>query len=517
MYLTPADLKHYLSPTDINKIEITFFQLNSPSSLLENAVTLIETPDTIDDDNYPLAMGLMDPRMGVIEPALKCKTCGKRFGKNKCPGHFGYIELTIKVFHPDYFKKVKQILSLYCFECGYPLIGSESLDRYKKLLRSKCNDRERKDVIDKVIKLSKKVKKCSNCQYSNRRIKLKKPITELKNNSKIFPIDIECFLEKIHKSDYFDFNASQNIEWMILSVIPVVPVHMRPYYSNGEESLVEDGLTLKYQNLIKVNQHLSELLNSDAPQLIVENEWEQLQKRVDQLFRSLHYRVDKSKERFARVQWPSFVLNGLRSSRPEVRGLAAIISGYVEFAGRDQIIKSLIETAWDENADVQVAAIRSLMYLKSSESVEPLKQLFNDVTNMKVHAELVHFFNSIDEGVVIPLDVSDDESQKTSLEILEKVKSMSSEEIKSIFQQLEKNSYDGVSDDVIFEKLFHHLLYCLRKELKIEEISQDISLNDQKMDRLTDLFIDGEIIDTDYVEMMEILKEENEEKEKSLQ
>jgi hypothetical protein len=509
--MSPMDLNHYLSPTDVNKIENTFFQLNSTRSLREYAVTKIVTSDTIDDEGYPITLGLMDPHMGVIDSELKCKTCGKRFGKDKCMGHFGYIDLAEKVFHPDYHKRLKQILSLYCFECGSPLIGSGFLDRQKKLLRSKCNDKDREDVIEKVIKLSKKVQKCPNCEYPSRRIKLKKPIATF-NNSKICPMDIECFLEKIHKSDYFDFDPSQHLEWMILSVIPVVSVHMRPYYFDEDDYLVEDGLTLKYQNLVKVNQHLSDLIKFGAPELIVEHEWGQLQNRVDQLFRSLHYRVDISKKRFVHVQWPSFILNGLHSSRPEVRGLAAIISGYVDFAGRDQIIKSLIETVWDRNADVQVAAIRSLMYLKSKEAVEPLKKLFNDVTNIKVHVELVHFFNCIDEDLIIPLDVSDNESKKASLELLQKVKSMSAEGIQRIFQQMEKKRYEGISDDAIYEKMFHHLLYCSRKELEIEKISQDISLNIQKMDRLTDLFIDGEIVDTDYVEMMEILKEENRQK-----
>ncbi|MEZ5335384.1 MAG: hypothetical protein R2741_09170 [Methanolobus sp.] len=45
------------------------------------SVTAIITADTYDDDGYPIDMGLMDLRLGVIDPGLKCKTCGSRAGE----------------------------------------------------------------------------------------------------------------------------------------------------------------------------------------------------------------------------------------------------------------------------------------------------------------------------------------------------------------------------------------------------------------------------------------------------
>ena len=37
----------------------------------------ITIPDTYDEDGYPIAGELADQRLGVIDPGLKCRTCGE--------------------------------------------------------------------------------------------------------------------------------------------------------------------------------------------------------------------------------------------------------------------------------------------------------------------------------------------------------------------------------------------------------------------------------------------------------
>jgi len=73
------------------------FGLISPKEYRKMSVTRVITADTYDDDGFPIEMGLMDPRMGVIDPGLRCKTCGGRAGE--CPGHFGHVELIAPVIH----------------------------------------------------------------------------------------------------------------------------------------------------------------------------------------------------------------------------------------------------------------------------------------------------------------------------------------------------------------------------------------------------------------------------------
>ena len=52
------------------KIGSIAFALLSPVEIREMSATKIITADTYDDDGYPIEMGLMDPRLGVIEPGL---------------------------------------------------------------------------------------------------------------------------------------------------------------------------------------------------------------------------------------------------------------------------------------------------------------------------------------------------------------------------------------------------------------------------------------------------------------
>ena len=89
------------------KIGEIYFTLLSPNEIRKMSATKVITADTYDEDGFPIAMGLMDPKMGVIEPGLRCKTCGQRVGKDKCPGHFGHIDLAMPVIHVGHIKIIQ--------------------------------------------------------------------------------------------------------------------------------------------------------------------------------------------------------------------------------------------------------------------------------------------------------------------------------------------------------------------------------------------------------------------------
>ena len=62
-------------PKRIKGIKFTFM---SPHEIRKVSSTKIITADTYDDDGFPIDMGIMDLRLGVIEPGLRCKTCGSK-------------------------------------------------------------------------------------------------------------------------------------------------------------------------------------------------------------------------------------------------------------------------------------------------------------------------------------------------------------------------------------------------------------------------------------------------------
>ena len=79
------------------------FSTLSPDEVRKMSATKIITADTYDDDGFPIDMGLMDPHLGVIEPGLRCKTCGNKV--DECPGHFGHIDLAMPVIHVGLVKR----------------------------------------------------------------------------------------------------------------------------------------------------------------------------------------------------------------------------------------------------------------------------------------------------------------------------------------------------------------------------------------------------------------------------
>ncbi|MEM2491889.1 MAG: DNA-directed RNA polymerase subunit A', partial [Candidatus Bathyarchaeia archaeon] len=79
------------------RIDRILFSLLSPSEIRKMSVAEITTPDTYDEDGVPIPSGLMDERLGTLEPRQKCKTCGNTAAL--CPGHFGHIELAEPVVH----------------------------------------------------------------------------------------------------------------------------------------------------------------------------------------------------------------------------------------------------------------------------------------------------------------------------------------------------------------------------------------------------------------------------------
>ena len=82
------------------------FTLISPSEIRKLSAVEIQTADTYDEDGVPIVSGLMDGRLGTLEPRQKCKTCGNT--ASACPGHFGHIELAEPVVHVAFAKLTSQ-------------------------------------------------------------------------------------------------------------------------------------------------------------------------------------------------------------------------------------------------------------------------------------------------------------------------------------------------------------------------------------------------------------------------
>lgn len=259
------------------------FSLLSPKELRKMSATKVITADTYDDDGFPITMGLMDPKLGVIEPGLRCKTCGLRVGKDKCPGHFGHIDLAMPVIHVGFVKSIRNCLRTTCRECGYLLLSDERKKELLQLLETyEVQGRDTSHLFKLVMKEC-GIDKCPRCGREVGKIDLDKPTSFRENGKKLTPSEVRTWLEKIPDDDLplLDINRSAaRPEWMVLMVLPVPPVTVRPSVTleSGERS--EDDLTHKLVDVIRINQRLQENRDAGAPQLIVEDLWELLQYHV---------------------------------------------------------------------------------------------------------------------------------------------------------------------------------------------------------------------------------------------
>ncbi|MEF8772904.1 DNA-directed RNA polymerase subunit A' [Halodesulfurarchaeum sp.] len=161
------------SPKSIGTIS---FGLMDPEEYRDMSATKVITADTYDDDGFPIDMGLMDPRLGVIDPGLECKTCGQRSGS--CNGHFGHIELAAPVIHVGFSKLIRRLLRGTCRECSRLLLDEESQNTYRdELERTRSLDKDVDDVTKSAIREARKTDVCPHCGEKQYDVKHEKPTT----------------------------------------------------------------------------------------------------------------------------------------------------------------------------------------------------------------------------------------------------------------------------------------------------------------------------------------------------
>ena len=297
------------------------FSLFSPELVRKMSAAKITVPDTYDDDGYPIDGGLVDTRLGVVDPGLRCKTCGGR--AKECPGHFGHIDLVRPIVHVEFGKHIYAILKATCPHCkklvaNKPIIAIVEKEEAEEDIKADAAphladvkegavgdvehasaevEAEKKQKAEKekaekaekaaAAKAEKKPKekkggkkKCPHCQMELPEYKYLKPTAFYRDKEELLPSEIRDLLSGISDDDVrrlgFD-PVYARPEWMVLGALPVPPVNVRPSITleTGERS--EDDLTHKLVDIIRINQKLEANINAGAPQLIIEDLWELLQ------------------------------------------------------------------------------------------------------------------------------------------------------------------------------------------------------------------------------------------------
>ncbi len=268
------------------------FAVFSPSEVRKYSIIEITAPETYDEDGMPVQGGLMDNRLGTLEPGQKCGTCGNT--ATRCPGHFGHVELAEPVLHIAFVGNIHKLLISTCRACGRLRLTDEELEGYRNKLKdqSTFTPNLAEDMAKNIILAAKKVKICPHCDKVQYDIEFTKPtifheITEEGGATRLLPVAIRERLERLTDQDLALLRyhtKSTRPEWFVLQVLPVPPVAVRPSITLESGIRSEDDLTHKIVDILRVNQRLRESKESGTPPLIVQDLVDLLQYHVTTYF-----------------------------------------------------------------------------------------------------------------------------------------------------------------------------------------------------------------------------------------
>jgi len=262
------------------------FGVLSPDLIRKMSVAEISSPDTYDEDGMPIPTGVMDPRLGTLEPGQRCKTCGNTY--LGCPGHFGHIELPVPVIHVGFAKTIYELLKSTCRSCGRILLSDDDINRYKEEIKQlKESGRPYRHVFYRVKQRAMSEQTCPHCGEKQLKIELEKPVNIIevteKGPERLSPSQVRARLERIPDDDLWllDINPeTSRPEWMVLTVLPVPPVYVRPSITLESGFRSEDDLTHKLVDILRVAQRLRENINAGSPLPVIEELSDLLQYHV---------------------------------------------------------------------------------------------------------------------------------------------------------------------------------------------------------------------------------------------
>ena len=222
-----------------------------------------------------------------------CDRCGVEVTKSKVRRErMGHIELAAPVAHIWYFKGIPNRIALMLdvspkaiervvYFASYIVVdpGTSNLQ--------KCQILSEKEYVDAVeqygegsfdAEMGAEALKKLLAQIDVEKLS-QELLSELKNASEQKKVKLIKRLDTVEA-----FRKSGNKpEWMIMSVVPVIPPDLRPMVQLDGGRFATSDLNDLYRRVINRNNRLKRLLELGAPEIIVRNEKRMLQEAVDAL------------------------------------------------------------------------------------------------------------------------------------------------------------------------------------------------------------------------------------------
>jgi len=262
------------SQAEVKKVKCVQFGVLPPQQLKQLSVVEVTCADTF-ENGRPKPKGLSDLRLGTIDRDWICETC---HCENDCPGHFGHVELCRPVYHIGFLGTVQKILRCVCINCSR-LLAEEEDDRVVAAQRKKRPERRLADIVRacQSARVCSEEAGCGFEQPSTIRREELQFVFEFKSGGQIREKQVvdaaRChqIFSKI-SDDHCRLMGLDPVharpEWLLVSVVPIPPPHVRPGVFSGS-GRSEDDLTHKLADIIKANAALRENEQRSAPMHIV--------------------------------------------------------------------------------------------------------------------------------------------------------------------------------------------------------------------------------------------------------
>ena len=385
------------------------FAVWSPQEIRKYSVCEITQPETYDEDGMAVQGGLMDGRLGVLEPGQKCLTDGNTAARS--PGHFGRIELAEPVLHIAFVDNIYKLLQSTCRTCGRIKLPPEELEKFRKIQQrnSSYTILSSKHMPEQIQERAKKQKDCPLCGKAQYELIFTKPSTFVEKTeigeNRLLPITIRERLSNITDDDLrllgYDPETARP-EWFVLQVLPVPPVTVRPSIILETGIRSEDDLTHKLVDIIRVNQRLKESKEAGTPPLIVQDLVDLLQYHVTTYFDNEVSGIPQAHHRSGRPL--KTLTQRLKGKEGRFRG--SLSGKRVDFSSRTVISPDPNLDLSEVGVPEEVAIKLTIPEIVTDWNIEKLKKL---VINGPSQFPGVNYITRPD-GVKIRLDFVEDRS-----------------------------------------------------------------------------------------------------------
>jgi len=314
--------------------------------------------------------------MGSLDRRDPCKTCGCTYNQvgqrnrvNECPGHFGHIELAKPVYHNGFVDDVLRILRCVCYNCSRLMVDPKD-ELVKRIVATRRRAARLKAIHEICVKGTKRVcvgspvpegmaaadpfaaaaaaedQGCGAMQPVYRREGLRVTV--------IFPDVAEGGAPNPDRKQYLPAEEAYRIfknmsdeavemlgldlrwarpEWLLITVFPVPPPHVRPSVVMDGSQRSDDDLTHQLATIVKANMKLLDAKKKGEPRDIQEKLELHLQEKVANFFDNERNNAEQEKHKSGKVL--KTIRQRLRGKEGRIRG--NLMGKRVDFSARTVI------------------------------------------------------------------------------------------------------------------------------------------------------------------------------------